>query len=60
LEGISQIDYEWMVDLMAKLKGEAGRKAKRADLLEQTPFLNDIGNGLHANAFCLVDVFEGV
>lgn len=29
-------------------------------LFEKSAFLNDVGDGLHFDAFCLVDVLEGV
>jgi len=30
------------------------------NLLEESPFLNNVGNGLLANATSFVDVFEGI
>ena len=34
--------------------------ADEADLFQQAALLNDIGNGLHLDAFRLVDVFESI
>jgi hypothetical protein len=61
LEGVAHIDNERVVDLGGEKLARVGDRFRSGkDLFKKAPLLYDVGNCLHLDTLCFIDVLESI